>query len=314
MATAGVVSRLGFGTSALAGSPDTYGYEVDGERARATLHAIFDGPVRLLDTSRNYGLGAGEAHIGAVITERGGMPDDMIISTKLDRDMSSGRFDAARARRSFEESLTALSLERVDVLHLHDPEYARDLDEITRSGGALDELFRIRDEGLADAVGLAMGRIDIMLPLVREYPFDVILNHNRFTLLNRGADELFDEAHGAGMTVWNAAPYAGGVLAKGHVEMPRITYRQASDAELEPVRALERICRESGVPVGAAALQFSLRDPRITSTIVGVSRPERVAETVAWAGIDIADDVWAAFSELDHGVGDPEENRDYPPR
>ena len=110
MATAGVVSRLGFGTSALAGSPDVYGYDVEDERARATLHAIFDGPVRLLDTSRNYGLGAGEAHIGAVITERGGLPDDMIISTKLDRDMSSDRFDAACARRSFELCLAAYFL------------------------------------------------------------------------------------------------------------------------------------------------------------------------------------------------------------
>ena len=307
-------SKIGFGTSPLASMPDTYGYGVDDDRARATLHAIFDSPVGLIDTSRNYGLGTGESRIGAVIRERGGPPDGAVVSTKLDRDMSSGRFDAARARQSFEESLAALSLERVDVLHLHDPEYARDLAEVTGVGGAVEELFGIKEDGLAGSVGLDMGRIDIMLPLIREYPFDVILNHNRFTLLNRSADELFDVARERDMRVWNAAPYAGGVLAKGSVTMPRITYQEADAAALEPVRAVERVCAEFGIPVGAAALQFSLRDPRIDSTIVGVSRPERVDQTIAWAELEIPGAVWDALSELDYETGDPEADRDYKPR
>ncbi len=79
-----------------------------------------------------------------------------MISTKLDRDMDSGSFDASRARKSLEESLKRLGVEKIQVLHLHDPEHASDLKEITRSGGALDELFKIKEEGLADAVGLAM--------------------------------------------------------------------------------------------------------------------------------------------------------------
>lgn len=308
------VERLGFGTSPLASMPDTYGYGVDDDRAAATLHAILDSPVPLIDTSRNYGLGTGELRIGAVIRERGGLPAGTHLSTKLDRDMTSGRFDADRARRSFEESLEALSLDRVDVLHLHDPEYARNLDEVTRAGGALDELFRIKDEGLADAVGIAMGRLDMLRPLLDAHPFDVVLSHNRFTLLNRSADELFVLAHERGVRIWNAAPYAGGVLAKGANTMPRITYQDADDAALAPVRAIERACAEHGVPTGAAALQFSLRDPRIESTIVGVSRPERVAETIAWAELDIPEDLWTALADLDYSTADPEATREYKPR
>ncbi len=82
--------------------PDTYGYGVDEARARATLHAIFEGPVNFLDTSRNYGLGRSEERIGAAIRERGGLPKGFVISTKLDRDFETNalRRRAARAVRS----------------------------------------------------------------------------------------------------------------------------------------------------------------------------------------------------------------------
>ena len=267
------VTEISFGAAPLAGMPDTYGYSVDEAAARATLHAIFDGPVNLLDTSRNYGLGRSEARTGAAIRERGGLPAGFVLSTKLDRDMDTGRFDAARARRSFEESLEALGVDHIQILHLHDPEHALDLTEVTRKGGALDELFRLKEEGLCTAVGLAMGRVDIMLPLVRDWPFDVILSHNRYTLLNRSADALFDEAAARGISVFNAAPYAGGILAKGSAHTQKITYQDATEETLAPVRQIEAFCAEHGLAPGAAALQFSMRDPRIASTIIGVSKP-----------------------------------------
>ncbi len=307
------VTELCFGTSALGDMPDTYGYEVDEERARAAVHAMFDGPANFIDTSRNYGFGRSEQRIGVVIRERGGLPEGFVLSTKLDRDMETGRFDAARARRSFEESLQALSLDRVQILHLHDPEHAADMEEITRPGGALDELFKIKEEGLADAVGLAMGRIDIMFAMLREYPFDTLISHNRFTLLNRQADAMFDYARDAGIAVFNAAPYAGGVLAKGSAEMPRITYQEADSEALEPVRRVEAVCIEHGIAPGAAALRFSLEDPRITSTIVGVSKPERVQQTLDWASAPIPQAAQHDLAQLPYSSDDPEADRLYRP-
>lgn len=305
------VTEISFGAAPLAGMPDTYGYSVDEATARATLHAIFDGPVNLLDTSRNYGLGRSEARTGAAIRERGGLPAGFVLSTKLDRDMDTGRFDAARARRSFEESLEALGVDHIQILHLHDPEHALDLTEVTRKGGALDELFRLKEEGLCTAVGLAMGRVDIMLPLMKDWPFDVILSHNRYTLLNRSADALFDEAAARGITVFNAAPYAGGILAKGSANTSKITYQDATDETLAPVRQVEAFCAEHGIAPGAAALQFSMRDPRIASTMIGVSKPERVAQTLDWASAQIPD--WQALLALPHSKIDPEADRVYVP-
>ena len=135
-----MVSRIGFGTSALGNMPDTYGYGVSEDQARETVRAIFDGPTNFLDTSRNYGMGRSEQRIGEVIRERGGLPPGFVLSTKLDRDMETNRFDASRARRSLEESLEALGLDRVQLLHLHDPEHAVSLDEITGPRGAVAEL------------------------------------------------------------------------------------------------------------------------------------------------------------------------------
>jgi D-threo-aldose 1-dehydrogenase len=305
------VSKICFGTSSLGDMPDTYGYDVDRERAKATVRAIFESPVNFLDSSRIYGFGRSEERIGEVIRERGGLPEGFVVSTKLDRDPKTNRFDAAQARRSLEESLTALGLDRVDILHLHDPEHTDSLSETTGPQGALPELFRMKEEGLAKAVGLAAGPVGIMMPLLRDWDFDVLITHNRFTLANRNANAMIDFAHSKGIAVLNAAPYAGGVLAKGSESYARYVYQEASDEMLDPIRRIETICARHGVPPGAAALQFSIRDERITSTICGVSRPERVDQTLEWARWPIPQAVWDELASLSFSTDDPEATRDY---
>jgi D-threo-aldose 1-dehydrogenase len=305
------VSRICFGTSGLASMPNTYGYEVSAERALDTIRAIFDGPANFLDTSRLYGFGRSEQRIGEAIRERGGLPEGFVLSTKLDRDPETNRFDGARARRSIEESLQALGLDRIQLLHLHDPEHSRSLAEITGPGGALAELFRIKEEGLAEAVGLAAGVTDVMLPLLRDWDFDALITHNRFTLVNRNAAGMIDFAASKGIAVLNAAPYAGGVFAKGSEAFPRYVYQEVSSDTLDPVRQVEAACARHGVPAGAVALQFSLRDPRIASTVCGVSRPERVQQTLEWAERPIPDSLWEELAALPFATDDPEATRAY---
>ena len=126
----------------------------------------------------------------------------------------------------------------------------------------------MKEEGFAGAVGLAAGDVDVMMPLLRDWDFDVLLTHNRFTLINRNASPMIDFAISKGMAVLNAAPYGGGVLAKGTGTVTRYAYRDAPEDVLAPVRQIEAICARHGIPVGAAALQFSMRDPRISATVV----------------------------------------------
>jgi aryl-alcohol dehydrogenase-like predicted oxidoreductase len=73
--------------------------------------------------------------------------------------------------------------------------------------------------------------VEVMMPLLRDWDFDALITHNRFTLANRNAEEMLDLAHAKGIAVLNAAPYAGGILAKGSSDYPRYLYQEdASDA------------------------------------------------------------------------------------
>lgn len=306
-----VVSSICFGMTAIGNMLNSYGYDVDDERARETLRAVFAGPVNFLDTSRNYGCS--EERIGAAIRERGGLPEGFVLSTKLDRDMATNRFDGAQARHSLEQSLKVLGIDRIPLLHLHDPEYAASLSEVTGPNGALAALFRMKEQGLAQAVGLGAGNVDVMLPLLRDWDFDAVITHNRYTLLNRNADELIDFAAGKGIAVLNAAPFGAGILASGSQAARRYVYQEPDKATLQQVRRIEEVCGRHGIPIAAAALQFSMRDERIASTICGISKPEWVAQTIAWAEQPIGAEAWNELMSLPFVREDPEAARDYVP-
>ena len=173
----------------------------------------------------------------------------------------------------------------------------------------MDELFKIKEEGLAKAVGIAMGKIDIMFPLLKDWDFDVMINHNRFTLLNREANEMYDYAYSNNIAIFNAAPYAGGVLAKGPDNFKKITYQDATEEKLTPAREFEKVCKKHNVELGAAALQFSLKDKRITSTICGVTSVESIEKNLTWANSKISDEFWNEISKLSYSNNDPEADR-----
>ena len=287
------VSRICFGTGAR-GALDPISDEV--------VRAIFDGPVNFLDTSRNYGLGGSEQAIGRVTAERGGLPQGFVLGTKLDRDFATDVFDRARARRSLEDSMAALGLDRIPLVHLHDPQFASTPAEVD---GAIAELFKMKEEGLIEATGVAIGPIDILMPLLREWDFDAMMTNNQFTLVNRHAEEAIEFAVAKGTAVLNGAPYAGGVLAKGPASYPRYVYQEVTAEVLDPIRAVEAVCARHGVPTGAAALQFSMRDARITSTVVGVTQPERIAQTIEWARWPIPEEAWRELASLPYARDDP---------
>jgi D-threo-aldose 1-dehydrogenase len=305
------VSRICFGTAPLGHMPEVYGQGATEEQAYEIVRTIFNGPSNFLDTSRNYGAGRSEARVGAVIRELGGPPAGFVIATKLDRDPETNRFDASAMRRSLEQSLRALGVDRVGLLHLHDPEYAADIDDVTRKGGGIEELYKMKEEGFCDAIGLAAGRVDIMMPILERFDFDAIITHNRFTLVNHNAEPMIDYAVGRGIAVLNAAPFAGGVFAKGSDANPRYVYQEASEAMLTPVRRIEAVAARQGVPLGALALQSSMRDRRITSTIVGIGHPGEVDGIVAWANYPVPDAVWRELAALPLSYDDPEATRRY---
>jgi D-threo-aldose 1-dehydrogenase len=280
--------------------PSHYGYSVEPARAVATVLAAFDGPINFLDTSNEYGGGESERLIGQAVRERGGLPAGFVLETKVDPDPRTGDFSGRRVRASVEESLERLGLDHLALLHFHDPERIT-FAEAMGPGGAVEALVQLRNEGIVDHLGIAGGPIDLLVRYVATDIFDAVLTHNRYSLLDRSAEPLLDAASARGVGVLNAAPYGGGMLVKGPVTRPRYAYGLGDASLAEVARQMNAACEQHHVSLAAAALQFSVRDPRIHSTVVGVSAPERIGQTVSLLDEAIPDDLWDQLRELSPG-------------
>jgi D-threo-aldose 1-dehydrogenase len=158
--------------------------------------------------------------------------------------------------------------------------------------GPLAALQRAQNEGLVGHLGVAGGPIDLMSRYVRTGLFAAAISHNRYTLLNRAASPFWDLCRAHDVAAMNAAPYGGGILALGPDRFPRYAYRTAPPEVLERARRLEACCEEFTVPLAAAALQFSMREPRLMSTILGIGSPGELQHTLALARQRIPDALW----------------------
>jgi D-threo-aldose 1-dehydrogenase len=292
---------LSVGCAALGDMLDTFAYSVPEKRALETVRAAFASSIRFMDTAASYGDGESERRIGLVIRDMGGLPPDYVLSTKADRDLKSGDFSGDQFKRSVERSLRLLGLNRLQLVFMHDPEHTTFESAMAR-GGPVDVLRRFKDEGVIEHIGVAGGPIDMLVRYVETGAFEAVITHNRYTLLNRSAEPLIALACQRGIGVLNAAPYGSGLLAKGPAEYPRYAYTDAPRELVQRAERIAEVCQAYGVPLAAAALQFSLRNQRIDSTIVGMSRPERVHETLALAAHPIPEDLWR---RLEAFVGPP---------
>lgn len=302
------VTPLCIGCAPLGDMPDVFSYSVPEEQALDMLRTAFESPINFMDTAAAYGDGEAERRIGIALKEIGGPPEGYVLATKADRDLRNGDFSGDQMKRSVERSLRLLGLDRLLVVHLHDPEHTT-WEDITSPGGALEVLVGLKEEGIIRHLGVAGGPIDLSIRYVETGAFDAVISHNRYTLLNRSASPLFDIAAERGLAVLNAAPYGSGILAKGPDAYPRYAYQDAPADMVERVRRMAKICARYDVPLAAAALQFSMRDPRITSTIVGMTRPERIAQTVALTQHPIPDELWPELDTLGFSEDDPETGR-----
>jgi D-threo-aldose 1-dehydrogenase len=297
------VSPICIGCAPLGNMPETFEYSVPKQRAFDTLHAVLESPLNFLDTAASYGDGESERRIGEVLREIGGLPEGYVLATKADRDLDTGDFSGEQMRRSVERSLGLLGLDHLQLLYLHDPEYLNEprrepFEYMMARGGPVEVLMGLEQEGVIEHLGIAGGPIDLMIRFVETDLFEAVITHNRYTLVNRTAETLLDVAAQREVATLNAAPYGSGILAKGPDAYARYEYQEAPQEMVDRVRAMEKACQEFDVPLAAAALQFSLRDSRIVSTIVGISRPERVEQTLELATYYIPEELWERLDSL----------------
>ncbi len=291
------VPSLCVGCAPLGDMPETFAFSVEEEQALATVRAALDSPVTFLDTVASYGDGVGERRIGLALRERGGLPTGVVLATKADRDLHTEEFTGDQMRRRVERSLRLLGLDRLQVCYLHDPEYIG-FRAAMASAGPVEALQQLPEEGVIEHLGVAGGPIDMMTQFVETGMFEVAISHNRYTLLNQEAEPFLDVCQQHHVAALNGAPYGSGILAKGPSVYPRYMYDRASEGQLQHAYALEALCQRHQVPLAAVALQFSQCDPRINSTIVGISKPERLAQTITLARTPVPDTLWQEIAAL----------------
>jgi D-threo-aldose 1-dehydrogenase len=284
------------------------------DHAQAVLDAAWNAGIRYFDTAPHYGLGLSERRLGAFLA---GKPRaGYVLSTKVGRrlrptpDRAGQRddahgfavpaafervwdFSADGVRRSLDESLRRLGLDRVDVLYLHDPEESgTDLDSALDAG--LSALAGLREAGVVEAVGVGSKSIPALLGAARTGVPDLLMVAGRYTLLEQpAAAELLPECRARGIGVVVAGVFNSGLLATDTAQ-PGAHYEYA-EAPLEVVEQAERlrkVCARRGVPLPVAALQFPLREPAVRSVVLAGSHPAQVAQNVARSQVPVPEALW----------------------
>ncbi|MHA7189424.1 aldo/keto reductase [Arthrobacter sp. MDT2-16] len=269
----------------------------DGEaKAISLAEASLTAGHAYLDTSNNYADGRSEAVIGQAIQRLGDRLSTEVI-TKVDPDPISGRFDRDRVLASFEESLSRLGVDRLPLLHLHDPDMLTMAQALGRRG-VVEGLVELRSSGAVDAIGVAGGSVPMMSAYLATGEFDAVLCHNRYTLIDQSAEVLFTEARQRNMTIFNAAPFGAGILSTGAQPNARYAYQSADEKLTSWVQQVEILCAELQVTLPAVALAFSLKSPLIDSTVVGASSVERIADLTRLSQEVIPDQFWDQLTAL----------------
>ncbi|MFD0561666.1 aldo/keto reductase [Kitasatospora saccharophila] len=300
------VSALSFGA---AGIGNLYTAVPDAQ-AEATVHAAFADGYRHFDTAPHYGLGLSERRLGAAL--RRYPRDAYTLATKVGRllvpDERPGGdgefavpathrrvwdFTADGVRRSLEASLERLGTDRIDLVHLHDPDDHADqaLDQ------AYPALERLRAEGVIGAIGIGMNQTAVPARFVRDTDLDAVLLAGRHTLLDQsGLDELLPLACARGVSVINAGVFNSGLLADPKPGAP-YDYAAAPPALLARALALQEVCARHGVPLRAAALRFAAAHPAVATVLVGVRSPEQARDAAEMLRRPVPAALWAELTE-----------------
>ncbi|MER8233014.1 aldo/keto reductase [Streptomyces sp. NPDC094049] len=297
-------TRLAFGAAALG---NLYRPVTDEDADRA-LTTAWDRGLRSFDTAPHYGLGLSERRLGAFLRDRRG--DAYTVSTKVGRllvpapgapgdDLANGfavpathrrawDFTGDGVRRSLEQSLERLGLDRVDTVYLHDPDHHAD--QALRE--AYPALERLRSEGVVRAIGIGMNQTAVPARFVTDTDIDVVLLAGRYTLLDQsGLDVLLPTARRRGVSV-----VAGGVFNSGLLADPRpgapYDYATAPADTLARALRLREVCDRHGVPLRAAAARFPLGHPAVAGVLLGLRGAEEVTDAADLLDTPLPDALW----------------------
>jgi D-threo-aldose 1-dehydrogenase len=287
------------------------------EAAAAVIERSWEAGIRFYDTAPLYGHGLAETRLGSVLRTR--PRDEFILASKVGRLLRAGvppepgqafrgtppvnpifDFSYEGVMRSVDESLERLGVERVDILHIHDPDNHHD----EALAGAYRALDQLRREGVIKAVGAGMNQAEMLARFAREAQFDCFLLAGRYTLLDQIAlKDLLPVCLERGVAIIAGGVYNSGILADpkpgAHYD-----YAAAPVALIERAQRIGAVCARHGVPIKAAAIQFPLGHPAVACVVVGCRSVAQLDDSIAMFELEIPPAMWR---ELKHeGLLDPD--------
>jgi len=284
---------------------------VPDEQASGAIQSALGLGVHFFDVAPLYGHGTSEMRLGEVL--RSQPRDSFVLASKVGRLLHSvpdGSRDAFfhnaaafvlaldfsydAVMRSFEDSLKRLQLDRIDILHIHDP------DDHYESAlrYAYPALAKLRSSGAISAIGVGMNQTEMLIRFAQEADFDCFLVAGRYTLIDHTAlPELLPLCIKKNISVFVGGAYNSGILATGPVAGAKFNYQDAPPQVLEKVRRVEEVCKQFSVPLKAAAIQFPLAHPAVVSVISGCRQASEVEENFRLMSLPISADFWDALRE-----------------
>jgi D-threo-aldose 1-dehydrogenase len=310
------VTILGFGGGML-------GRAAENEALR-TVEAAYDAGLNLFDTAPHYGQGLSEVRMGAVLRQKS--RETYVLSTKVGRyllppsnEFSLDRspdakgldfnevFDYSRdgTLRAIDQSMARLGISSIDCLLIHDVDvWSHGSREayLTYFKQSMDECYPVLDDlrkqGVIKAVGVGVNEVDVCMDFTRAGDFDFFDLAGRYTLLEQGGlGDFLPLCLERNIGIMLGGPYNSGILATGAKEGAKYNYNPARPEILDAVQRIEAVCARYSVPLAAAALQFPLGHPSVTSVIPGTDATSQVERNIGWMLLDIPADLWA---ELKH--------------
>jgi len=305
-----LVTRLGLGTAPLGGlfAPVAH------EDALRTIDAAWQGGIRFFDTAPLYGHGLAEMRLGEALARH--PRESYVVATKVGRllePMTPTSVESAHYKgtppvepmfdfsydgvmRSVDESLARLKLDRVDILHIHDPD-----DHCEAAlGGAHKALAKLRREGTIGAIGAGMNQWQMLQRFAEEADFDCFLLAGRYTLLDRSAAaSLLPLCERKSISIIAGGVYNSGILADPRAGA-KFNYEAAPSPLVAEAQRLERICAAHGVPLKAAAIQFPLTHPAVTAVLTGARSEAEFRENQVMFETPLPPDLWNALQAPPH--------------
>ena len=281
--------------------------KVDVNEALRAVPAALDAGMNYIDTSPFYGRGMSEVLLGVAFQN---IPrDKYILSTKLGRyDLNHFDFSAKRVVESIDVSLHRMGIEHIDIVFCHDIEYV-ELSQIVEE--TLPALKKLKEAGKVRFVGISGYPMKIFRYVLDRTDLDVILSYNQYTLQNRKLASIIPYLKEKGVGIINAGPFAARLLTNA----PLPVWHKEPEEVKATCRKAAEFCKSKGVDIAKLAVQFSIRNPDMTTCVAGSANPDRVRQWAQWADEPYDEELVAEVEkilepvkDIGHIEGRPENN------